>query len=420
MCCKSRRKTMLSFKSFLIEETEQSSELKHIHHAEDRPLMHGHAGFEHAHAALMKAHAHMTGGHSNTNLTMKYDGSPSIVFGHHPKTGKFFVATKSAFNKTPKINHTEKDIDKNHGHAPGLVKTLKHALKHLPKVTPKTGVFQGDLMHHAETKTLHEGYIVEAKGSISFTPNTITYTAKGKEADKIKKSKVGVVVHHQYHLPDTSKLSHDYVNRSITGMKASPHVDISKFKHHPDVHIHGVEHDTSKVKHSAENEKHFQKHMAAAKEIHDTHGHKMYGAVHSKHSGESGHLSTYINKTVRHDEVPSVKGFKEHLHDIHSKQAAKVKSEKSKSEKTKEGESQVAHVEKHKAHYGNLLSMHHHLHQAKNALVNSLETHEGHYQHHIAGKKSKPEGFVVHHDNQPTKLVNRAEFAKQNLLKVRK
>ena len=106
---------MLKFKSFLIEESQEGSELKHIHHAEDRPLMHGHSGFEHAHEALMKAHAHMTGGHNNSNLTMKYDGSPSIVFGHHPKNGKFFVATKSAFNKNPKINHTEADIDKNHG-----------------------------------------------------------------------------------------------------------------------------------------------------------------------------------------------------------------------------------------------------------------------------------------------------------------
>jgi hypothetical protein len=69
--------------------------------------------------------------------------------------------------------------------------------------------------------------------------------------------------------------------------------------------------------------------------------------------------------------------------------------------------------------------MHHHLHQAKNALVKSLETHEGKYQHHIEGKKSKPEGFVVNHKpehghEEPTKLVNRAEFAKANLLKVRK
>jgi hypothetical protein len=81
----------------------------------------------------------------------------------------------------------------------GLAKTLKHALKHLPKVTPKTGVYQGDLMHHAETKHLHEGVILEAKDSkVSFTPNTITYTAHGPEAAKIKRSKVGIVVHHKY------------------------------------------------------------------------------------------------------------------------------------------------------------------------------------------------------------------------------
>jgi hypothetical protein len=337
---------------------------------------------------------------------MKYDGSPSLVFGHHPKNGKFFVATKSAFNANPKINHTDKDIEKNHGHAPGLVKSLKHALKHLPKVTPKHGVFQGDLMHHADTKNLSEGYLVEAKtGNVSFTPNTITYTAHGKEADKIKKSKVGVVVHHQY--SDDMKHAH-------------PHVDLSKFKEHSDVHLHGAEHDTGKVTHSAENEKHFQKHMAAAKDIHEKHGHKMYDSIHSKHNGETGHLSTYINHTVRHDEIPSVSGFQSHLKRVHDKMASKVKTDKSKSEKTKEGESQVAHVEKNKSHYQNLLTMHHHLHQAKNALVKSLETHEGHYEHHISGKKSKPEGFVVHHDGEPTKLVNRAEFAKQNLLKVRK
>jgi len=397
---------MLSFKSFLKEEVEQTSELKHIHHAEDRPLMHGHAGFEHAHGALMQAHQHIKAGHKNTNLTMKYDGSPSIVFGHHLKNNKFFVATKSAFNKNPKINHTEKDIDKNHGHAPGLARALKHALKHLPKVTPKHGVYQGDLMHHAESEKLHEGYIAEEKsGKVSFTPNTITYTAHGEEAKKIKRSKVGVVVHHQY----SDDMKH-----------ASPHVDVSHFKQHPDVHVHGAEHDTSKVKHSEAHEKEFHKHMAAAREIHDTNGHKMYDAIHPKHSGEHGHLSTYINHTVKHDEVPSTKGFKTHIHREHQKMAAKVKTEKSKAEKVGEGEKQIKHIEKHAGHYSNLFSMHHHLHQAKNALVKSLETHEGHYEHHIDGKKSKPEGFVVHHEGQPTKLVNRAEFAKQNLLKVRK
>ena len=403
---------MISFTSFLTEEAaSEGGQLKHIHHAEDRPLMHGHAGFEHAYGALQQAHEHIKSGSKSSNLTMKYDGSPSIVFGHHPSNGKFFVASKSAFNKNPKINHTEKDIEKNHGHAPGLVKTLKHALKHLPKVTPKTGVYQGDVMHHEDSKHLHEGFIVEAKGSkVSFTPNTITYTAHGDDAKKIKKSKIGVVVHQKY----TDDMKH-----------ATPHVDHKNFKEHPDVHIHGAEHDTSKVHHSAENEKEFNKHMKAAKDIHDTHGHKMYDAVHHAHGGETGHLSTYINHTVRHDEVPHVKGFQAHLYSQHEKMANKVKTPKAKTEKRTEGEHQIKHVEKNKSAYGHLFSMHHHLHQAKNSLVKSLETHEGKYEHHIEGKKSKPEGFVVNHKpeggkEEPTKLVNRAEFAKANLLKVRK
>jgi hypothetical protein len=119
---------MLTFKRFLAEATKSDSEeseegqkLKHITHAEDRPLQKGSEGFTHAVEALKQAHNHIkSGGHSSA-LSMKYDGSPSLVFGHHPETGKFFVASKSAFNKTPKINYTHNDIVKNHGHAPGLM-----------------------------------------------------------------------------------------------------------------------------------------------------------------------------------------------------------------------------------------------------------------------------------------------------------
>jgi hypothetical protein len=64
--------------------------------------------------------------------------------------------------------------------------------------------------------------------------------------------------------------------------------------------------------------------------------------------------------------------------------------------------------------------MHHHLQQAKNVLVKNLEKNTGGLEHHIDGKPTGPEGFVVNYSGEPTKLVNRAEFAKQNLLKVRK
>ena len=33
------------------------------------------------------------------HLSVKMDGAPAIVWGTHPKTDKFFVGTKSVFNK---------------------------------------------------------------------------------------------------------------------------------------------------------------------------------------------------------------------------------------------------------------------------------------------------------------------------------
>ena len=162
---------MHSFLTFLKEEASaDDGKLKHIHHAEDRPLFHGAKGFEHAKGALNQAHEHIKSGSNSSALTMKYDGSPAVVYGHHPETGKFFVASKSAFNKTPKINYTHKDIEKNHGHAPGLMDKLHAALNHLKKVAPKTGVYQGDIMHSGTDLEHKKG------GKVSFTPNTITYT----------------------------------------------------------------------------------------------------------------------------------------------------------------------------------------------------------------------------------------------------
>jgi hypothetical protein len=395
---------MLSFKTFLTEATakttEEGEKLKHITHAEDRPLQHGAAGFLHTYNALNQAHDHIkSGGHSSA-LTMKYDGSPAVVFGHHPETGKFFVASKSAFNVNPKLNYTHKDIEANHGHAPGLMEKLHSALNHLPKVAPKKGVYQGDLM-------FSEGDKKEGKNKVSFTPNTITYTAKGEKADKIKKAKLGVIVHTQYH------------GKDIKSMHADPHVDLHQFSHHPDVWHESANHDTKQIHYSEHDQEKFVHHMEEAKKIHDEHGKKMYADT-QMHRGEGGHLETYINHTVRTDEKPTAEGLKEHISGKYKKLAAKLKTPAGQSKKEAEAKGHLDHIEKNKESYDNLLTMHHHLQQAKNVLVSNLEQHEGGLEHHIDGKKSKPEGFVVNHSGQPTKLVNRKEFAKANLLKVRK
>jgi hypothetical protein len=400
---------MLSFKTFLKEEAESSDgKLKHITHAEDWPILNGSKGFKHAVDTLNQAHNHIKSGGKSSAMTMKYDGSPSLVFGHHPETGKFFVATKSAFNKNPKINYTDADIAKNHGHAPGLAKKLQAALHHLKKVAPKSGVYQGDMMF-SENDDEMEGRREGKGGKVSFTPNTITYTAGGDEAERIKKAKVGVVVHQQYH-GDTAE-----------NMKADPHPDLHNFKQHPDVWTKGAELDTRQVHYSDEAQKEYQKHIAAAQKIHDKHGKEMYNAI-KMHSGEHGHLSTYINATVRSGEKPSAEGFRKHVQDVYAKmnKSKPLKTPAAQSRRGAEMNSHLKHIDDNKKHYENFLKMHSHLSAAKHVLVDTLDQHEGGLEHHIDGKRSKPEGYVVNHAGQPTKLVNRSEFARANLLKVRK
>jgi hypothetical protein len=391
---------MRSFITFLKEEAEEGEKLKHIHHAEDRPLMHGSEGFTHAFGALNQAHEHIKSGGNSSHLTTKYDGSPAVVFGHHPETGKFFVASKSAFNKNPKINYNHDDIKKNHGHAPGLVEKLHSALNHLKKVAPKSGVYQGDLMYS-------EGDKKDTKKGVSFTPNTITYTAKGDEADKIRKSKIGIVTHTQYH------------GKDITSMKADPHPDLHNFNHHPDVWSKSANHDTRQVHYSEKDQEEFLTHMNAAKAIHDKNKSKMYKAI-EPHSGDGGHLATYINHTVRTGEKPTPEGLQKHIEGKYKKQIEKLKTPAGQARKEAEMNSHLTHIDNNIEHYKNALDMHHHLQSAKNVLVRTLNQHEGGLEHHIDGKRTDPEGFVVHHSGEPTKLVNRKEFAKANLLKVRK
>ena len=96
----------------------------------------------------------------NSTVSVKWDGAPAIVFGKNPENGKFFVGTKSVFNKVKvKINYTHNDIEKNHSNNPKVAGILHTCLETLPKVD---GIYQGDFIGFG--------------GTNQFTPNTITYT----------------------------------------------------------------------------------------------------------------------------------------------------------------------------------------------------------------------------------------------------
>ena len=69
---------------------------------------------------------------SKGHLSTKIDGSPALVWGTNPANNRFFVGTKSVFNKKLiKINYDHKDIDNNHK---GKVADILH--KFLDNITP--------------------------------------------------------------------------------------------------------------------------------------------------------------------------------------------------------------------------------------------------------------------------------------------
>ena len=93
----------------------------------------------------------------NSKLSVKYDGAPAVVWGTCPFTGRFFVGTKSVFNKKKiKINYSHYDISLNHE---GNVASILHVcFDNLPRIE---GIVQGDFIGFG--------------GNDFYQPNTIEY-----------------------------------------------------------------------------------------------------------------------------------------------------------------------------------------------------------------------------------------------------
>lgn len=179
---------MFSFKGFQTQDKNT-----HLEHLEDDIINRGSKGGENALNFLKSVRNMLAGSGKGTNMTVKWDGAPAIICGVNPENGKFFVGTKSVFNKTPKINYTTSDIRRNHD---GVVaKKLQVCLNNLSRLNIK-GILQGDLLFTDDLKSIN----IDGEKMISFTPNTITY-AVPVDSDigkRIARAKMGIVFHTQY------------------------------------------------------------------------------------------------------------------------------------------------------------------------------------------------------------------------------
>ena len=203
---------MIRFGQYIIEE--KGGKNLHLEHLEDSIINDGSKGLFNA-IEFVDAIVEMLSGNAGSRygITVKWDGAPAVFAGVNPENGKFFVGSKSIFNKVPKINYTMADIDANH--SGGLAEKLKVALQYLPELGIK-GVIQGDMMFTNDLKTQKIG----GESYITFTPNTITYAVPVQSdlAKEIARAKIGVVWHTEYK------------GKKMSDLKASFGVNVKSFK----------------------------------------------------------------------------------------------------------------------------------------------------------------------------------------------
>ena len=136
----------------------------------------------------------VSGSKRSVNVTVKWDGAPAIFCGNDPETGKFFVAKKSLFNKTPKFYTSIAEIDADLDGQ--LADKFKACYNNLKDIGIKD-ILQGDLMF---TKGDLEKQDINGESYETFQPNTIMYAvpSTSKLASTMRKANVGIVFHTTY------------------------------------------------------------------------------------------------------------------------------------------------------------------------------------------------------------------------------
>ena len=402
-----------SFRQFFKESSdhliteEAEGVLKHLTHLEELILTSKQEGLNIAIQFLRELYDTFKGkADSKTFTSIKFDGSPASIVGINPENGKFFVSTKSLGNVNPKINYTDEDVDRNHGHAPGLVKKLKLALKYLPAVI-RDGVYQGDFMFDQEDLKKQN---IEGEDLILFKPNTITYAVEQHSplGQRILNSKIGIIFHTKYSGPNLQNLKKSSdVNVSEFNQTQDVFVDDAKFKD-----ISGVATFTKQ-----ESEK-----IQTLIDASITAGNRI--KWNDIPDNVYSFLNTFINSLIRQGrfvEKPQEEydNFVQWITAKANKDIEKMKTEKGKTQKQQALESFLSKLESSNMDILNLFNLTKKLEQAKSMFItkynSAIKTKQFLTQPDGTLKVAAPEGYVaVDHLGNMVKFVDRLSFSAAN------
>ena len=398
---------MFSFKGFFTQEKNT-----HLEHLEDDIINRGSQGGVNA-INFLNSVRNMLAGNigGKLNMSVKWDGAPAVFCGTNPENGKFFVGTKSVFNKTPKINYTPTDIRRNHGGE--LANKLQVCLRELPKLG-LDGIYQGDLLF---TRGDLKAVVIEGEKMITFTPNTITYAvpAGSDIARRIARAKLGVVFHTKYSGKTMSSLTAGF--GSIKGQgPTSVFLASAAFT------------DTSGSATFNKSElsrfdgliRMAQGSLNKAKPILD----EMSKTSMSDQISVGYRLKTYFNSYIRNskqgmDKVAVMQqGFRDYYESFLNAEIDSRKTDKGKEKFIQQKKVGLQFIDRNKQALYFAIASHISLGNAKNFLIQKLNQVQsiGHFLRTPTGYKvTAPEGFVaVDRVAGAIKLVDRLEFSRAN------
>jgi len=374
----------------------------HLTHLEELVLTKGDEGYQLARSFLLELIKTLKG-HSNAkvNTSVKWDGAPAIFAGINPENGKFFVGTKSIFNKVPKINYTKEDVDRNHGHAPGLVDKLKKALDYLPSLGINK-ILQGDFMFDDEMLEVTD---INGEPHYRFKPNTIVYAVpvNSKLGKEIGSSKFGIVFHTSYDSLDGG---------------ASYGADVSNLKRPPGVWFDDA-FFTDDTGHVTLTEDEAAKVTDLVQQADAINGSINYDELPSEF------LNIYINSEVRSGQFldnpeNSFENFKLWYQAKVEKRVDGLKTEKGKLRAFEQGEEKLRLFDSKKEDIMNLFTVSRLLFEAKNIFISKYNNAVYNTKHFVDDgsgdlKVTNPEGYVaVDHLGNGVKFVDRLEFSRAN------
>ena len=203
----------MNFSEFITEQKNT-----HMTHIEDKVIYGGVKGTREAILALRSMRDSLGGVHDG-NVSVKWDGAPAVFAGTDPSDGRFFVAKKGIFNKSPKVYKNDADIDADT--SGDLSTKLKLALRYLPELGIK-GVIQGDFLFGPGDLKIRK---IKGKSYLTFHPNTIVYAipAGTDMAKQAQRTKIGIVWHTAYKGPTFETMKASY-NFDASGLKPSKNV----------------------------------------------------------------------------------------------------------------------------------------------------------------------------------------------------